>query len=91
MVKVVVPVKEEILKAAERRKAAGADEDITEFLAELINLGFDQRLHQLYRRFEAGEISLEYFAAEAGLSLRDLYDALEARGLPTSNIGAAVR
>ena len=44
MPKVVVPVKEEILRAAERRKAAGASEGIAQFLAELIDLGFEHRL-----------------------------------------------
>jgi hypothetical protein len=42
----------------------------------------------LYKQFEAGEISLGYFANELGLGARDLYAALEERGLPTSNIGA---
>ena len=65
--KVVVPVEEKILQAAERRKAAGVDEDITQFLAELINLGFEHRLQQLYKQFEAGEISLGYLANELGL------------------------
>jgi len=83
-----VPVKEEILRAAERRKAAGVDEEIAQFLAELIDLGFEHRLQQLYGRFEAGEISLGYFAKELGLSVRDLYASLEQRGLPSSNIGA---
>jgi len=88
MPKVVVPVTEEILRAAERRKAVGGGEDIAQFLAELINVGFEHRLRQLYQRFEAGEISLGYFAIELGLSVRDLYAALEQRGLATSNIGA---
>ena len=86
--KVVVPVKEEILRAAERRKAVGVGEDIAQFLAELIQLGFEHRFQQLYKQFEAGEISLGYFANELGLGVRDLYAALEQRGLPTSNIGA---
>ena len=88
MLKVVVPVKEKILRAAERRKATGVSEEIAQFLAELIDLGFEYRLQQLYQRFEAGELSLSYFANELGLSVRDLYAALEQRGLPTSNIGA---
>src|SRR6058998_2740721 len=88
MLKVVVPVKEEIVRAAERRKASGVSKDITEFLTELIDLGFEYRLQQLYRQFEAGEISLGYFAKELGLGVRDLYAALEQRGLPTANIGA---
>ena len=86
--KVVVPVEERILQAAERRKAAGVGEDITQFLAELIQLGFEYRLRQLYKQFEAGEIGLGYFADELGLGVRDLYAALEQRGLPTSNIDA---
>ena len=88
MPKVMVPIKEEILKAAERRKAAGGGESIIQFLAELINLGFEHRLQQLYSQFETGEISLGYFASEIGLGVRDLYAVLEQKGLPTSNIGA---
>ena len=88
MLKVVVPVKEEILRAAERRKAVGVGEDVAQFLAELINLGFEYRLRRLYKRFDAGEISLGYFANDLGLGVRDLYAALEQQGLPTSNIGA---
>jgi hypothetical protein len=86
--KVVVPVKEEILRAAERRKATGGSEGITQFLAELIDLGFEHRLRQLYAQFEGGEISLGYCAKELGLGVRDLYAALEQRGLLTTNIGA---
>ena len=80
-------MKKKILEALERRKAAGAGEEISELLAELIDLGFEYRLRQLYERFDAGEISLGHFAQEMGLSLRELYAALEERGLPTSNIG----
>ncbi|MEE8390942.1 MAG: hypothetical protein V3S14_09140, partial [Anaerolineae bacterium] len=83
-----MPVEKEILRAAERRKAMGEDQDITQFLAESIELGFEQRLEQLHKQFEAGEISLGYFANELGFGIRDLYEALEQRGLPTSNIGA---
>jgi hypothetical protein len=86
--RVVVPVKEEILRAAERRKAAEGSEGIAQFLAELIDLGFEHRLQQLYRRFEEGEISLGFLAQELGLGVRDLYAALERRGLQTTNIGA---
>jgi len=88
VLRVVVPVKEEILRVAERRQATGADEGIAQFLAELIDLGFEYRLRQLYGQFEAGEISLGYLATELGLGVRDLYAALEQRGLPTSSIGA---
>ncbi len=86
MPKVVIPVKKDILEAAERRKAAKEGENITHFLADLINLGFEHRFQDLYRQFESGEISLGFFAKEIGMGMRDLYAALEQRGLPTSNI-----
>lgn len=86
MPKVVVPVKEAILRSAERRKAGGAVDAVSQHLAELIDLGFEYRLQQLYRQFEAGQISLEYFADELGVSVRDLYAILEERGLPTSSL-----
>ena len=87
MMKVVVPIKEEIIQAAERRKATGVGEDIATFLSELVNLGFEHRLQELYQKFEVGEISFGYFARELGLNVRDLYAIMEERGLPTSNIG----
>jgi hypothetical protein len=81
------PLKEEIPRAAERCKATGGSEGIAQFLAELIDLGFEPRLQQLYQQFEHGEISLGYFAQALDLGVRGLYAALEQRGLPTANIG----
>jgi hypothetical protein len=86
VVKVIVPVKEEIMRAAERRKDKGLDGEISQFLAELIDLGFEHRFQQIYKKFEAGEISLEFFAMELGFNIRDIYAELEKRELPTSNI-----
>jgi hypothetical protein len=60
------------------------------FVAELVDLGFETRLRQLYARFEQGEISLGYLAQELGVGLRDAYYLLEERRWPTSNIGAQV-
>ena len=91
MHKVLVPVREDILRAAEQRKATGQGEEISAFLGQLIDLCFDFRLRMLYRQFEAGEISLGYFARELGLNVRELYAALEERDLPTSNIAFAVQ
>jgi hypothetical protein len=87
MLKVVVPVREEIVRAAERRKAAGMEADVAQSLAHLIEVGFEHQLHEVYRRFETGEISLGYAAQELGLGLRELYALLEERNLATSNIG----
>jgi len=64
--KVVVPVKEEILRAAERRKAAEGSEGIAQFLAELIDLGFEHRLQQLYRRFEGGRSASDFLRKSSG-------------------------
>jgi hypothetical protein len=86
MPKVVIPVREEILQAAERRQDAGIQEDIAAYLAELIDLGFEHRLQQLYRQYEAGEISFEYFAEEMGLGVRELYDVLERREMPSASM-----
>lgn len=90
MVKIEVPVREEILRAAQRRKAVGANEHVSQFVAELIDWGFEHHLQRLYQQFQAGEMSLGYFARELGLGVRDLYATLEQRGLPTSNIGESV-
>lgn len=86
MPQVVIPVREEILRTAERRKALGTETEVVNYLAELIDLGFEYRLQQYFQQFEAGQISLERFADALGLGVRDLYDALEKRNLPTSNI-----
>ena len=80
-----------MLRAAERCKATGGSESVAQFLAELIDLGFGHRLQQLYQHFEHGEMSLGYFAQALGLGVRDLYAALEQRGLPTANIGGRPR
>ena len=86
MPKVVVPIKEEILRATERRKASGAIDEVVKDLGELVNLGFEHRLKLLYDKYEDGKISMESFASEIGLGVRELYSELEKRDMPTSNI-----
>jgi len=44
MPKVVIPIREEILRSAERRKASGAIHEVGQHLAELIDWGFKYRL-----------------------------------------------
>ncbi|NCQ35948.1 hypothetical protein GW813_12940 [bacterium] len=87
MPKVLVPVSEEIFRSVERRKAAGMVENIAQSVEELVNLGFQYRLHELYGRYADGEISLGCFAKELGLGTRELSAQLEQRGLPTANVG----
>jgi AraC-like DNA-binding protein len=50
---------------------------------ELVEGGYDQVIGQLHARYQRGEITLRAMAAELGLSVRELYDLLEQKGLPT--------
>ncbi len=88
MLKIVVPVKEEILRTAERRSLGSPEIDVANYLSELITLGFEHRLSQFYARYASGELSFEGLANELGLGIRDLYETLEERNLPTSNLNS---
>jgi AraC-like DNA-binding protein len=50
---------------------------------ELVEGGYDQVIHQLHARYQRGELTFRAVAAELGLSVRELYDLLEQKGLPT--------
>jgi DNA-binding phage protein len=91
MLKVLVPVREDIMRAAQYRKIAGSVDGVSDFLGELLDLGFESRLRNLYHRYEAGEVSFGRLADELGMNSRDLYAALEDRGLPTSNMLVSTR
>ena len=55
-----------------------------EIIGELIQLGFEQRLREVYAQYERGEISLGWLGNELGLNLREVYELLETRRLPLS-------
>jgi hypothetical protein len=49
---------------------------------ELVNGGYEQVVRLLHARYQRGELTFRGVAAELGLSLRELYDLLEEKGLP---------
>ena len=50
---------------------------------ELVEAGYAETVRQLHARYQRGELSFRAVAAELGLSLRELYDLFEKKGLPT--------
>jgi AraC-like DNA-binding protein len=50
---------------------------------ELVEGGYEGVIHQLHARYQRGELTFRAMAAELGLSVRDLYDLFEQKGLPT--------
>jgi len=50
---------------------------------ELVEGGYEQVLRQLHARYQRGEMTFRAVAAELGLSVRELYDLFEQKGLPT--------
>lgn len=49
----------------------------------LVEGGYDQVVRQLHARYQRGELTFRAVAAELGLSVRELYDLFEHKGLPT--------
>lgn len=62
---------------------------IHEVANELLIIGLEQKFSTLYKRYQAGEMSLGWLGQEFGLSIRDIYELLEKRNLPLS-AGAAM-
>jgi hypothetical protein len=50
---------------------------------ELIEAGYEDTVRQLHARYQRGEATFRTMAAELGLSVRDLYDLFEQKGLST--------
>lgn len=50
---------------------------------ELIEAGYEETVRQLHTRYQRGELTFRTVAAELGLSVRELYDLFEQKGLPT--------
>jgi AraC-like DNA-binding protein len=50
---------------------------------ELVEAGYTEVVRQLHTRYQRGELSFRAVAAELGLSVRELYDLFEKKGLPT--------
>lgn len=45
--------------------------------------GHGDAVYQLHARYQRGELTFRAVAAELGLSVRELYDLFEQKGLPT--------
>ena len=50
---------------------------------ELVESGYDEILRRLHARYARGELTFRAVAAELGLSVRELYELFEQKGLPT--------
>ncbi|MGH8069473.1 MAG: hypothetical protein ACRERE_30395 [Candidatus Entotheonellia bacterium] len=50
---------------------------------ELVEAGYTEAVRQLHVRYQRGELSFRAVAAELGLSVCELYDLFEKKGLPT--------
>ena len=50
---------------------------------ELVESGYEEVLRHLPTRFQRGELTFRAVASELGLSVRELYDLFEQKGLPT--------
>ena len=71
-----------IAKYVNRVKSQRNSEE-AEVVQELVEGGYEQVIQQLHARYQHGELTFRAVAAELGLSLRDLYDLFEQKGLPT--------
>jgi predicted HTH domain antitoxin len=60
--------------------------DESEVLADLVRSGFEQKLKDLHRAYQEGEISLSYLAEQLGMTTWRVYHLLEERGWRTSNV-----
>jgi predicted HTH domain antitoxin len=69
-------------------KTRAAKEEVEELviLEDLLERGFEQRLRELYKQYQEGEISLGYLAEQLGVGTWRAYHLLEERGLRTANI-----
>ena len=49
----------------------------------LVESGYEEVLRHLHERYQRGELTFRAVADELGLSVRELYDLFEQKGLPT--------
>ncbi len=82
---VTVELKPGIKQLVERRSQM---EDLTpdQAVQELIELGFEVRLKELYERYRRAECSFGYLAQMMGMTTWELTYLLEERGWPTHNL-----
>jgi AraC-like DNA-binding protein len=49
---------------------------------DLVENGYEEVLRHLHARYQRGELTFRAVAAELGLSVRELYELFEQKGLP---------
>jgi hypothetical protein len=49
---------------------------------ELIEAGYEETVRRLYTLYQRGELTFRAVAAELGLSVRELHDLFDQKGLP---------
>jgi len=80
---VTIKIRDEVAKYV-TKSTEKYNRSVDEVVNELLKIGFEKKFRELYKRYQRGEISLDWMAKELGLSLRDTYDYLERRNLPLS-------
>jgi hypothetical protein len=50
---------------------------------DLVESGYEEIIRRLHARYARGELTFRAVAAEVGLSVRELYELFEQKGLPT--------
>jgi hypothetical protein len=69
-----------------KTKAVRDRTDEATVLKDLVETGFEQRLRELHKEYQEGEISLGYLAEQLGVTTWRAYHLLEERGLRTANV-----
>jgi hypothetical protein len=72
---------ERIAKYVNRLKEQ-RDATETAVVRQLVEGGYEQVVRDLHARYQQGEITFRTMASDLGLSVRELYELLEQKGLP---------
>jgi len=78
-------LKEDIAQFVKARAGRTGQNEIA-VLEALVEERFEQRLAELYRMYQQGDISLGYLAEQLGMTTWHAYHLLEERGLRTANV-----
>ncbi|MDY7077972.1 MAG: hypothetical protein SXV54_13735 [Chloroflexota bacterium] len=74
-----------------KQQAEGQRISPAQAVEEMVLIGFETRLEQLYSRYSRGEYSLGRLAKELGLTTWEVVHLLEERGWATHNLPTAPR
>lgn len=80
---------DERLERFVEKQAEGQRISPAQAIEEMVRVGFEIRLEQLYSRYSRGEYSLGRLAKELGLTTWEVVHLLEERGWATHNLPTA--